>query len=117
MFQNGLLATFIPEIFMVIGFVMCLIAPGFQSNSSATERPIIVNQISSLEYQQNTKNQVATYYFQLTCDKPIAKQNLSPVFQVEKIKCGYNYHFSASFSLSFVDFSRPPPFYHLEHIT
>jgi len=117
MFQNGLLATFIPEVFMVIGFVLCICAPGFQLNISTIEQPIIVNQISSLEYQHNSKSQVSTYYFQLTCEKPTEKPNLSPVFQVEKINCGYDYHFSASFSLSFVDFSRPPPFYHLEYIS
>ena len=38
MFQSGLLATFIPEILMVIGFVFCLFTSGLNSKSSTIEK-------------------------------------------------------------------------------
>lgn len=39
MFQGGLLATFIPEIIMVIAYLMCLFSPALTNSTPTTEHP------------------------------------------------------------------------------
>jgi len=56
MFQSGLLATFIPEIIMVIAYLVCLFSPGISKSSITSENPSNIisastnyaNEISSL---------------------------------------------------------------------
>jgi hypothetical protein len=111
MFQNGLLATFIPEILMVLGYVLCLLIPGFKShNSSQIDQGSVVTKVISFEQQkQISAYQVSIQDFQSVEPVPDSKQSLS--YFIEKaINLTSESHFSTSDGLTYVDFSRPPPF-------
>ena len=112
MFQNGLLATFIPEILMVLGYVLCLLTPGFKShNTSSVDQASVVTNVISFEKQnQISAYQVSIHDFQSVEPVPDSKQ--SPSYFIEKaINFTSVSHFSTSDGLSYVDFSRPPPFF------
>jgi hypothetical protein len=112
MFQNGLLATFIPEILMVLGYVLCLFVPGFKShNNSVGDQGSVVTKVISFEQQkQVSAYQVSIHDFQSVEPVPDTKQPLS--YYIERaINFTSESHFSTSDGLSYVDFSRPPPFF------
>jgi hypothetical protein len=109
MFQNGLLATFIPEVLMVIGFVLCLFTPGFKPNNSTTEQAPIVAHVSVFQHQQTTTYDLSAYDFQLTAELVSTIRYSLPRFIEIAFFSTFEYQFSTSAGLSFVDFSRPPP--------
>ena len=108
MFENGLLATFIPEILMVIGFLLCLLTPAFKANNSSIEQTPIVAHISNFERQQT-----ATYVLSVSdfyTDEQITETKYSLPHFIEKLIFNrFEFHFSTSEGLTYVDFSRPPP--------
>jgi len=109
MFQNGLLATFIPEILMVIGYVLCLFVTGKQPQSSSTVQNPATAQVITFDQQKQVAGyQVSIHDFQPV--EPIAEPQQLPVhFIPATIKSAFESYFSTSDGLSFVDFSRPPP--------
>jgi hypothetical protein len=110
MFQNGLLASFIPELLMVIGYVLCLFTPGIKSQNSVTEQSPVIVLVSTTERQQVYSCQTSFSDFQTYAELvPDAKRSLS-VFVKKTIPLTYESTFSTSDGLSYVDFSRPPPF-------
>ena len=109
MFQNGLLATFIPELLMVIGFVLCLFTPGFRAEHSSTCQTPIVAQVYTYEYQSSTTCQHSTYSFQISVEPVSAAEYSFPHFIEKIVIVSGQSSFSTSDGLSFVDFSRPPP--------
>ena len=109
MFQNGLLVTFIPEILMVLAYLVCLFTPGFNSHNSNTEQAQIVAQVSTYVPQQITVYTVSTADFQIGAEIITdTKQSLPPVVGKDT-HLSYESSFSTSDGLSYVDFSRPPP--------
>jgi hypothetical protein len=111
MFQSGLLSTFIPEIIMVIGFVLCLFTPGFQSHNTSVENTSIVAQVSNFDSNKTSAYQVSSYDFQNHTETVLIQKQYLPLF-VEKSKIiAIESPFSTSNGLSYVDFSRPPPFF------
>ena len=109
MFQNGLLTSFIPEILMVLAYLVCLFTPGVKSHASNIEQTQIVAQASQVVFQSNSSYQVTVKDFQVvsetisapcTTPLPIVETDTSPLFESP---------FSTSDGLSYVDFSRPPP--------
>ena len=61
MFENGLMASFIPEILMVLGFLFCLIFPGLKTeklnNNISNEIQVSVSQqITSSVYNFSNHN-------------------------------------------------------------
>jgi len=109
MFQNGLLATFIPELFMVIGFVLCLFTPGFRAEHSGNSQAPIAAQVYTYEHQNSTTYQHSTYSFQISAEPVSAAEYSFPHFIEKTIIISGQSGFSTSDGLSFVDFSRPPP--------
>jgi hypothetical protein len=109
MFQNGLLVTFIPEILMVIGYVLCLFAPGFTPhNASVDQTPGLVH-VLSMEQQKPISVYKVTYSdFQNTESVP-EKMQIRLFFVEKAINNTSESNFSTSDGLSYVDFSRPPP--------
>ena len=109
MFQNGLLVTFIPEILMVIGYVLCLFVTGKQPQSSSTVQNPATAQVITFDQQKHISGyQVSVHDFQTV--EPIVEQKQTPVhFIPVTINRAFNSYFSTSDGLSFVDFSRPPP--------
>jgi len=109
MFQNGLLVTFIPEILMVIGYVLCLFTPGITSQNPSAEPLQMVAHVSSYEQQQISTYQLSYTDFQIPADVNTDIKQILP-FSVQKdTYLSFESPFSTSDGLSFVDFSRPPP--------
>jgi len=109
MFQNGLLASFIPEILMVLAYLVCLFTPGFKSHNSNAEQTQIVAQISTFVPQQISSYTVSTADFQIGVEIITDTKQSFPPF-VGKDSClSYESSFSTSDGLSYVGFSRPPP--------
>lgn len=109
MFQNGLLATFIPEILMVIAYVLCLFTPGFKSENTSVEQASIVIQTASFEHQSNSTYQLSAYDFQSIAEITSDYKSIVSPFSEKAVFNFYESPFSISDGLSFVDFSRPPP--------
>ena len=107
MFQNGLLATFIPDILMAIGYLLCLIAPNLKTHNSSTEQTQVIVQVSPVEHQQLSVYHVTISDFQQYVE---SISDIKPVISyftvIIKI---FESTFSTSDGLSYVDFSRPPP--------
>ncbi|MDP4239447.1 MAG: hypothetical protein Q8904_08265 [Bacteroidota bacterium] len=113
MFQNGLIASFIPELLMVIGYLFCLFTPGIKSQDSVAEQNPVVMQVSTTERQQVYAYQTAYSDFQTYAELvPDVKQSVS-IFVKKTIPLTYESTFSTSDGLSYVDFSRPPPLFFL----
>jgi len=109
MFSNGLLATFIPEILMVIGYIVCLLTPGFHSNSSPVSQTVIIDQISIVESDQVSAYSLSFSDFQSAGEIGIHNQ---PPLVCENKKCDNTFTgllFTLSDCVSYVQFSRPPP--------
>ena len=109
MFQNGLLASFIPEILMVLAYLVCLFTPGFKSHDSNVEQTQIVAQISTYVPQQISAYTVSTADFQIGAELITDTKQLIPPFVGKDASLSYESSFSTSDGLSFVGFSRPPP--------
>ena len=109
MFQNGLLVTFIPEILMVIGYVLCLFVPGNPIQSSSTDQSPVTAHVITFHQQKHISGyQVSVHDFQSV--DILADIELIPAYFIStQIKRAPVSHFSTSDGLSFVDFSRPPP--------
>lgn len=109
MFQNGLLATFIPEILMVLGYVLCLIVPGFKSHNSSPVQGSEITHVTTFEPQKQISSyKVSIHDFQPV--EPVSETKISlPLFIEKAINITIDSHFSTSDGLSYVDFSRPPP--------
>ena len=111
MFQSGLLATFIPEIIMVMAYIFCLFAPNINVDNSAPELSSEIIQVTIPE--QTSKST----YCVLSFDKQYIQQaapveplpNVCPVSETESLYS--ELRFEISDGLSFVQFSRPPPFF------
>jgi len=109
MFQNGLLASFIPEILMVLGYVLCLFTPSVKPQDSNNEPSAIVVQVSSGEHQQVSALQSTFTDFQSHAAFVADTKQLIPIFNPQVIPISYKSTFSISDGLSYVAFSRPPP--------
>ena len=110
MFQNGLLATFIPEILMVFGFLLCLFAAAFKPAELAASRPTLaVANVITIELQkQNASYQVSVDDYQIVETDSSNRHLNIPKVEIS-IKIPSKLNFPLSDGLSFVGFSRPPP--------
>ena len=107
MFQNGLLATFIPDILMVIGYLMCLIAPHLKTQNSQIEQTQVITIVSTVEHQQLSIYHVTIADFQQYAE---SISDVKPVISYFTIVIKiFETTFSTFDDLSYVDFSRPPP--------
>jgi hypothetical protein len=110
MFQNGLLVTFIPEILMVIGYVLCLFAPGLKPTNSSVDQSQVISQVVTVEQQiQSSVYQVSFSDFQ-TPEIVSEKTSFILPFVEKETTNTSDLNFSTSDGLSYVGFSRPPPF-------
>ena len=110
MFDNGLLATFIPEILMVLGYFLCLIFPQVK-----TEKDIVVQDSATIQIITIQQNQHSTYRVQIT----EFQTSESYIPEIENVPTFYrnvnalylsNYIPDLTGGLNFKKFSRPPPF-------
>lgn len=112
MFNYGILATFIPEILMVIGFLLSIIVPNL--NSQNTTPPVNIQTIFLNTAEHSV---VRNIYVVSNCDLQQVIQQDEDVFPIISYPTnipsvvGSDKYFLVSDGLSFVQFSRPPPSY------
>ena len=95
---------------MVIGYVLCLFAPGLKPNNSTLDQSQVISQVINVEQQnQSSVYQVSFSDFQIPEIASEKKQFILP-FVEKEITNTSEINFSTSDGLSYVGFSRPPPF-------
>ena len=111
MFQTGLLATFIPEVLMVLGYLLCL----FVSNPTAENSSVAINasvvQSASIERVQISTYSVSASDFMFMEQSIVVDVNPPAYCSIEAAAPFLAPYFQLSGSLSYVQFSRPPPFF------
>jgi len=107
MFENGLLATFIPEILMVIGFVLCLFTPAIKQQKTSFDKTLIVVQLSSSEHHQISGYQLSISDFQT--ENQVVTDSKPPLPRFIEKKIRFESVYSTADGINYVDFSRPPP--------
>ena len=109
MFQNGLLATFIPEIIMVIAYLVCLIVPGNKQVTTSQSETASITTISN--YHSNTSSTYSTYVLHFSLFEAVLDNILEPAiyFSDQITYSQYDYEWLLTKRLSFTQFSRPPP--------
>lgn len=106
MFQNGLLATFIPEIIMVLAYAFCLLGPT-KSVESSNSAHLVLKVAES-----HTGSSTSVYYLDqqdfIQAAELIQQEGIvSSLTEFDAFKEYKFYRLSGC--LSFVQFSRPPP--------
>ena len=109
MFENGLLATFIPEFLMVFAYLFCLLVPGLKAEkqtANITPRIIQVSTVNSAVPSVYKVTQIHFYDHNLAI-KPETK---FPEYQLfEKLTVFTNHIVYPLDGSNQVHFSRPPP--------
>ena len=109
-FQNALLATFIPDILMLIGYLFCLFAPGIQTEPSTPEvYSAVVLKISATQKINNSTFITTHHDFKY---EELAFPGLlkSPGIKLIEVQMAFKHFvFKLSGGLTFEPFSRPPP--------
>src|ERR1035437_3978474 len=109
MFQTGLLATFIPEVLMVIGYLVCLFVsnPTTENSKVSIHAPVV--QSASIERVQSSTYSVSASDFMFV-EQPVIVDVAPPVYcSTEPASPFLEPYFQLSDSLSYVQFSRPTP--------
>ncbi len=110
MFQSGLLATFIPEFFMIIGFLFCL----FTSSKGLPDTTLNGNALNEhfIKYENSTISelQVGVFYQYNVIYAELEKNVNLPLNLEVNIRKVFRYLFSSSELLFYTIFSRPPPY-------
>lgn len=109
MFQNGLLVTFIPEILMVLGYVLCLFTSGFKAESTNIDQISNVVIVSTVEQQKQISSYQVSIHDYQTLEKDTYTYQIPSYFIEKSINNTSVSNYSESDGLSYVDFSRPPP--------
>ena len=109
MFENGLLASFIPELIMVLAYLICFVAPGFKHEKQKTNCAPKVIQTSAVQSKVISAYQVTKLDY--GADNHIVESlNAFSVFPIPaKHTIFINLGFFPSDGLNQIHFSRPPP--------
>jgi len=110
-FESGLLATFIPEILMVLAFLFCMATPTLKSNSLAENLPPKV-----VELSQTTISQANFQHVYVISSLDFVAVN---AIKQEAIPVNYGFKTNRQFlptlllkisdGIDYSNFSRPPP--------
>ena len=109
MFDRGLLVTFIPEILMVIGYLMCLFVPKTQTDSAKEDLNIKMIQVSTSEHQHTSTFLFSGYEFQTIAEVIFKNEQPLPSIAQKRERNPFESPFGCSDGLAFDKFSRPPP--------
>jgi hypothetical protein len=110
MFENGLFATFIPQILMLLGYLSCLIVPGILNHETADVPTPEMATVLIVETAHLNLNTVSTYEIQFSVPAVQTEKQPLVCYAVKSVK----FYFKSSpicTAISFVEFSRPPPFF------
>ena len=95
---------------MVIGYVLCLFAPCLKPTNSYVDQSPLISQVITVEHQnQSSVYQVSYSDFQIPEIVSEKIHFILPFVEKETTNTS-DLNFSTSDGLSYVDFSRPPPF-------
>ena len=111
MFQTGLLATFIPEVIMVLAFILCLLGPVKNDYRSGFQFSTEIVSMRGIELQLHRSNSSSVYHFEFKIVQAaeVVEQCLILHPNVESFTFFDYQHYELTNALSFVQFSRPPP--------
>jgi len=109
MFQNGLLATFIPEVLLVVAYIFCFFGHNINSEYTATEITPQIVQISTVG--QAPISTFSVYNFDLHYTQQAVNAQQLFVHIVDIVNSFHETPFDILNSVSFVLFSRPPPLF------
>ena len=109
MFQNGLLVTFIPEILMVLGYVLCLFTSGYKADNSTNDQISNIVIVASVEQQKQISSYQVSFQDFQTLEPNADTDQILTYFIEKSINNTSESNYSESDGLSYVDFSRPPP--------
>ena len=110
MFDNGIFASFIPQILMVLGYISCLIAPKiFVEKDLHTLNAV---EISLTSEEESVVSEKTAFYFDFNADCEIIQESddANSWSNFPKVHLNIPYrHLRANDGLFFSRFSRPPP--------
>lgn len=110
MFQTGLFATFIPELIMVMAYLLCLFIPANKNVESVVSEQIIYSNHSKFENQHiNTYTVSSSDYNFYEAETTAVQVHKLFYYQISKIIFSKPVNFNSS-EVLFQLFSRPPPF-------
>lgn len=108
MFDNGIFATFIPEILMVLGYMLCLIAPGHQRSEKKVEELLSIIEFS--EPTSHVTPSTVSFLDHIQVADEVCEQQKSAVLPERPSLINFpTIYFEIKKELSFKLFSRPPP--------
>ena len=110
MFENGLLASFIPEILMVVGYLICLFAPNIKENPQPETNLVNIVQITSLK--STSSNTLISNSFQYEQSAAASAEEFTIVSPTHSGSIFFNYDPFLPKGIQFFLFSRPPPILH-----
>lgn len=109
MFENGLLATFIPELLMVLAYLFCLVVPGLKTEKQPTNLTPKIIQTSTVQSAVVSGYKVSTYYFYTNNQAVETNTSFSDYPQFHKLTVFVNPIIFPLESQHQAHFSRPPP--------
>lgn len=108
MFDNSVFASFIPQILMVIGYLSCLLAPGY-FKSEHNELPVV----QQIEIKQNCNESSIHIYDLSDCVQYAVLNTDEQTVHHQVVNEVFTDHFLSPRlcnGIPFLLFSRPPPF-------
>lgn len=109
MFDNSIFASFIPQIVMLIGYLSCLLMPGYYLSEQKTA--VIAQQIEFTQTFSELPSIQATtcnYSYQ-QMDATVEEEKKQTCSAVNSIVYFIDFQIDLENSFSFTLFSRPPP--------
>ncbi len=107
MFENGLLASFIPEILMVLGYLFCLFAPNIKEKPQPDSNLVHIVQITSPK--SNSSNILISNSFQYKQPASASAEEFTIASPAISGNIFFNYDPLLPKGITFSLFSRPPP--------
>ena len=109
MFENGLLASFIPELLMVLAYLFCFAAPGFKTEKQAYELTPKVVLVTANHSFTVSVYKVSKYDFKSENQTIISDFKLHTFSKSQLITALPEYFIRTSSGQNSTLFCRPPP--------
>jgi len=110
MFQYGLMSTFIPEILMLIAYVACLFAPDMKIENTSLQINTDFVHVSTLEQTPISSSLFSNFDLLYSQAVVVCKQLALNCDVTVQENVFTELKFDITYGLSYVQFSRPPPF-------
>lgn len=110
MFDNSIFASFVPQIIMLIGYLSCLLMPGYYL--SEQKAAVIAQQFEFTQSVSELPSVQATtfnYCYQQKDDATVQEEKIQICPAVNSFVYFVDFEIDLQNSFSFTLFSRPPP--------